>query len=164
MLKYRIANVDDAENLMEFFNNLDRDSDFMLLSEGERNTDLENQKNILSKIGSSFSMILCTNKNDIIGFSVISRGIYKKNKHIASLIIGVRKDYRNQGIGKSLISNSVTWCKDNNVSQLELTVAVENKNAISCYLSSGFNFSGVRHKSLFIIDKYVDEYYMSMSI
>lgn len=164
MLKYRVASVDDAENLIEFFTNLDRDSDFMLLSEGERNIDLENQKRILSKIGLNFTMILCVSQNDIIGFAVVTRAVYVRNKHVANLVIGVKKDYRNQGIGKSLISHSVMWCKQNKVYQLELTVAVANKNAISCYLSSGFSFSGVRKKSLLIIDEYIDEYYMSMSI
>ncbi len=164
MLKYRIATVDDAENLINFFRDLDRDSDFMLLSEGERSNDLENQKNIFSKIGLSSTMILCLDESDVTGCIVVSRGLYLKNKHLANLVLGVKKNHRNQGIGKSLISHALKWCRENKISQLELTVAVENKSAIACYLSSGFFFSGIRKKSLMIKKHYMDEYYMSRSI
>lgn len=164
MLSYRFATPEDAKNLLSFFKALDKESDFMLLSEGERNDSVEHQENILSKSGENLMMLLALDDDEIVGFVVVSRGLYIRNKHLASLVPGVKKTHRNRGIGKQLIFQALEWCKRNGVTQVELTVAVENKPAISCYLSAGFVFSGVRKRSLKINEVFIDEYYMSRGV
>ncbi|HAP15087.1 MAG TPA: N-acetyltransferase, partial [Lactococcus sp.] len=53
------------------------------------------------------------------------------------------------------------WAQNTGVSRLELTVAVNNAAAISCYKTNGFIIEGVRSQSLKINDALVDEFYMA---
>ena len=71
------------------------------------------------------------------------------------------KDYRRQGIASRLFVALEEWARKEEVSRLELTVAMNNSAAISCYKTNGFVIEGVRSQSLKINDELVDEFYMA---
>ena len=52
--------------------------------------------------------------------------------------------YRAQGIGKKLLKNALDILRDENFGQVELTVAAENKVAVSLYESFGFKVKETR--------------------
>lgn len=163
-IHFRNVTLDDAANLLAFFNELDLTADYMLLEPNERKTTLAQQKEIIAGLGKTREMIIALSNNHIVGFIVISKGIFIRNAHLGSIVVGVKQNFRNKGVAKSLISQAIDWCKNNQISQLELTVAVSNLPAIKCYLSVGFVISGVRERALKIKGYYIDEYYMTKAI
>ncbi|MBS9437958.1 GNAT family N-acetyltransferase [Photorhabdus noenieputensis] len=161
---FREVNVEDANNLIVFFNDLDNTSEFMLLEPEERKTSVEEQTNIIKGFGKDRQMLICEDSKNIVGFIVISRGVFNRNRHLGSIVLGVKKEYRNKGIARTLLNKAQDWSRKNGISRLELTVAIKNTLAIKLYLSSGFIFSGIRTSSLFINGELIDEYYMTKGI
>ncbi|WP_217471414.1 GNAT family N-acetyltransferase [Photorhabdus akhurstii] len=97
-------------------------------------------------------------------FENLFRGVCNRNRHLGSIVLGVKKEYRNKGIARNLLDKAQDWSRKNGISRLELTVAIKNTLAIKRYLSSGFIFSGIRTGSLFINGELIDEYYMNKEI
>ncbi|WP_413724252.1 N-acetyltransferase family protein [Sodalis sp. RH16] len=160
----REVNLDDAQNLLNFFKELDNTSEFMLIEPDERKTDKSEQQEIIKNFGKDRQMLICLNTNDIVGFTVISKGIFNRNRHLGSIVLGVKKEYRNKGIAKKLFNEAEIWSRKNGITRLELTVVVKNTSAIMLYLSLGFVITGHRKASLLIQGEMVDEYYMTKKI
>jgi ribosomal-protein-alanine N-acetyltransferase len=58
--------------------------------------------------------------------------------------LAVLEDYRNMGIGKSLLLKLIDFCKDKNLAFLSLEVRQSNKSAIKLYESNNFILEGKR--------------------
>ena len=58
--------------------------------------------------------------------------------------IAVFGEYRNQGIGRSLLKKAVDGAKSRNCEFITLEVRESNESAISLYKSEGFEVAGVR--------------------
>lgn len=58
--------------------------------------------------------------------------------------IAVKKEYRNQGLGKTLLSALIARAKLHGLSRMTLEVGVNNAAAIGLYQSFGFKPEGVR--------------------
>jgi ribosomal protein S18 acetylase RimI-like enzyme len=97
----------------------------------------------------------------ILGVLTLQRGVYKKNRHTATLGIAVMNGYRHQGIGSGLIKEALHWAEQNGIKKVNLEVFSTNENAIEAYRKIGFVEEGAR-KSQFIIDgKCVDDILMT---
>ncbi|MEO9310270.1 MAG: GNAT family N-acetyltransferase [Nitrososphaera sp.] len=55
--------------------------------------------------------------------------------------LGVKEEYRNQGIGKSLMRKAIKFSKDRRASTVEFLVKKENKAAIKFYKDLGFEIT-----------------------
>ncbi|MCL6091117.1 MAG: GNAT family N-acetyltransferase [Candidatus Thermoplasmatota archaeon] len=105
--------------------------------------------------------VICEKEGEIVGVLTIQRGMYKKNRHSANLGIAIKEGHRRRGIGSSLITRGIDWCRDNGVKKLNLEVFSSNKSAIALYQKIGFVEEGTR-KNQFIIDgQYVDDVFMT---
>lgn len=60
------------------------------------------------------------------------------------LVLGVHPNNQRQGIGKLLLQQCISHCKQINVSALTLEVRKSNQQAINFYLKNGFEQQGVR--------------------
>ncbi|SIE69910.1 O-sialoglycoprotein endopeptidase [Mycobacteroides abscessus subsp. abscessus] len=79
-------------------------------------------------------------------------------RHSAALVIGIKKDFRGQGIGYSLFQKLDSWAKEASLYRLELSVVSENENALALYKKAGFEVEGVKKNSLLIDGNYHDEF------
>ncbi|WP_039878680.1 hypothetical protein [Photorhabdus temperata] len=84
---FREVNVKDAKNLIVFFNDLDNTSEFMLLEPEERKTSVEEQTDIIKGFGKDRQMLICEDSKKIVGFIVISRGMFNRNRHLVLLFL-----------------------------------------------------------------------------
>jgi ribosomal protein S18 acetylase RimI-like enzyme len=65
------------------------------------------------------------------------------------------------GIGGKMMEECLKWCKDNNVTQVELDVVKNNERALKMYQNFGFEIVGTVPNALRYNDgTYVDEYIM----
>jgi len=85
-----------------------------------------------------------------------------KTKHIATIFgVYVKKEYRNQSIGKKLIESVLNIIQENkNVSKIKLTVSPEQIAAVKLYEKYGFAVVGRLKKELKVDGKFYDELIM----
>ena len=63
---------------------------------------------------------------------------YRKSKYIEIENIGVKTQYRSQGVGKKLMDAAIKWAKKVKASKLYVSAYWGNKKAINFYKKNGF--------------------------
>jgi len=80
---------------------------------------------------------------EIIGVCEIIKSLREENTAFIHSFY-IEKKYRNKGIGKKLMQNTIDALKDDNIKTIELTVDPANKSAINLYSKCGFKRIGLR--------------------
>ena len=161
-MEIREACTEDAEELLKLFQCLDAETEFMLFESNERTTTIGEQRNILSSFSNDTSktMIVAQEKN-IVGFCVLINGQRYRTKHMASLVMGVKKTEWGKNIASGLMEFALSKANDNGTKRIELTVLKSNESAINLYRKYGFSIEGERVSSISLKGKMVNEYYMA---
>ena len=102
---------------------------------------------------SSSHYIVAKLNNEIVGFCGIK--IVLDSADIMNIV--VKKDFRNLGIGTTLLNGIITLCLSLNLSSITLEVRKDNEYAISLYKNFGFETLGVRKKYYNGIDGFIME-------
>ena len=161
-MKIRRCEINDADNMLKMLLELDKETEYMLFEADERPNDINRVKAMINQLINGDNLLLIATEDDnIIGFLSAQRGIIRKIKHTAYIVVGIREKFRGKGIGKKLFCELDLWAKENNISRLELTVMCPNSMAKQLYEKNGFEVEGTKRNSIFMNGKYIDEYYMS---
>lgn len=161
-MKIRRCEINDADNMLKMLLELDKETEYMLFEADERPNDINRVKAMINQsINGDNLLLIATEDDNIIGFLSAQRGIIRKIKHAAYIVVGIREKFRGKGIGKKLFCELDLWAKENNISRLELTVMCPNSMAKQLYEKNGFEVEGTKRNSIFMNGKYIDEYYMS---
>ena len=91
--------------------------------------------------------------NEIVGFGGIK--VVLDSADIMNIV--VKKNFRNLGIGTSILNEIIALCLSLNLSSITLEVRKDNKYAISLYKNFGFETLGVRKKYYNGIDGFIME-------
>lgn len=163
MVLIREICVDDAESYLKLKHKLDAETKFMLLEPGERTTSLEDQKKQIAEMLTNSNQMTFVAENDglLVGYLSAQGGLYKRNKHNAYIVVGILQEYAGQGIGTSLFDVTEHWAREHAIHRLELTVMKHNEAGLRLYKKRGFEIEGELVHSLFIDDKYIDQYTMA---
>ena len=162
-MKIRRCEINDADNMLKMLLELDKETEYMLFEADERPNDINRVKAMINQsINGDNLLLIATEDDNIIGFLSAQRGIIRKIKHTAYIVVGIREKFRGKGIGKKLFCELDLWAKENNISRLELTVMCPNSMAKQLYEKNGFEVEGTKRNSIFMNGKYLDEYYMSI--
>lgn len=159
----REIELEDAEQFLRLNHELDQETQFMMLEPGERKTTIESQQKQIERIQASYNktIFVAENEDKLVGYIAAVGGSYKRNRHCASLVVGVLQAYSGQGVGSQLFQALYDWAPRHRIHRLELTVLVSNHAASVLYHRMGFEIEGFRQKSLRIEGKFVDEYFMA---
>ena len=161
-MKIRRCEINDADNMLKMLLELDKETEYMLFEADERPNDINRVKAMINQsINGDNLLLIATEDDNIIGFLSAQRGIIRKIKHTAYIVVGIREKFRGKGIRKKLFCELDLWAKENNISRLELTVMCPNSMAKQLYEKNGFEVEGTKRNSIFMNGKYIDEYYMS---
>jgi RimJ/RimL family protein N-acetyltransferase len=160
----RIAQDSDAEGLLELRKAVFEETSFMLWEAGEYKATVLDEKNRISRVNSQSNSrcFVAQEGADLIGFLNANGGQVNRQKHAATLAMGVRKSHWRRGVGSTLLLAAIAWSKEVALRRLELTVYTTNTTALKLYEQVGFKIEGVRRSSLFVENCYVDEYLMSV--
>jgi RimJ/RimL family protein N-acetyltransferase len=135
----------------------------MMLEPGERTITIEEQtqriKNVLSQ--DNQMIFVAEQETQLVGFLSAYGGNYHRNRHCAYIVTGIRQSFAGQGIGTQLFERLEEWAIERQLHRLELTVMAHNERAIHLYQKMGFKTEGVKEDSLWVNDRYVDEFYMA---
>lgn len=135
----------DAEAVLDNFNKVHAETDFLLSYPDEKGFSAEEEAEFLAnKETSSSEAELCSIiDGKIAGLAGISSiGSREKIRHRAEFGISVEKEFWGLGIGRALTEACIKCAKDAGYRQLELEVVAENSSAIALYESLGFREYG----------------------
>ena len=146
----------DYLELRNFINSLVRENTYILKN---RPIDKEGELNYVRRCLEEIKRkervhLVAVYKNKIVGAAEIRRKRFKE-KHVGVLGISVRKNYRNEGIGKALMSEVIKRSKKLGVKLVILDVFKVNKPAIALYRKLGFKKYAELPKALKHKGKYV---------
>ena len=158
----RQAELNDAEALLRYAEELFKDDKFLLTTRQEIAEDLtvEKQKERIEKYLNKSGMIMLIAEVDgvIAGASDVDNGSKKRRQHVGRVSMSVLKDYRNIGCGTALLQSIIQWAREDElIEKLSLEVFASNANAIGLYKKLGFCEQGRAPKELKTNeDEYVD--------
>ena len=163
MVRIRPIASSDAEAFLSLCLALDSDTRTMMLEPGERSISVDDQHRRIADLrtGTQHETLVADLEGRLVGFIEIEAGSYRRNRHSASLALGVLRESRGQGIGGQLLSAAEGWARAHGLHRLELTVMVHNEPALRLYRSHGFCIEGTRADSLRVDGVFVDEFAMS---
>ena len=158
----RRAKLEDANNLLSMLSALDKETKYMLLEPDERDNDVSRVQGMIQEsINGSNLLLVAEEENNIVGFLSAERGMLKRIKHTAYIVVGIRGVHRGKGIGTNFFSELDLWAKENLITRLELTVMCPNIVAKHLYENNGFQVEGIKKRSMLVDGEYVDEFYMA---
>lgn len=159
----RVARPADAAALMALKQHLDRETSFMLLEMGERDTSVHTLARHLGRTAQSANsvVILAEVGGDLVGYIELTGGTYRRSRATAHLVIGVLAKASGKGIGTGLMTQALDWASVHGLHRLELSVMAHNDRAIALYERMGFSVEGRRSECLLIDGQFVDELCMA---
>lgn len=166
-ITYRNPVVEDAENIVSFYNYVGGETSYLSFEKDEYPLDVEAQKESIRSLegNQNNTMLLAMDGEEIVGIATISSSHKIKSRHEGELGIVVAKKYQGQGIGSTLIQMLIDWCKGNGVTtRIRLDTRADNVKAASLYMKFGFVVEGLCKNQTLLNGKYYDLYIMGMMI
>ena len=160
-MNYRKLSTDDAEPFWELMDRLDHETKYMLYEPGERPRNIPQVEALIRDSAKHDFLLAAETDNRLVGYISAQRGRLNRIAHSAYIVVGILAEHRGRGIGTEFFRRLDAWAEQENVTRLELTVICENEAAIRLYTKSGFRTEGVKHNSVCLDGRYLDEYYMA---
>src|SRR5262245_627161 len=162
-VEIRVATSSDAAALLALKRTLDHETSFMLLEPDERKTAvaeaIEELRAIVARANSV--VLVAVADGEPVGYIQATGGAFRRNRHTAHVVIGVRRSHTSEGIGGRLLGELARWARSAGVLRLELTVMTSNERAVRLYRKLGYRVEGTRRAALLVEGELVDEFWMA---
>ncbi|WP_371809581.1 N-acetyltransferase family protein [Halobacillus sp. Marseille-Q1614] len=101
----------DAPAFLQLINKVEKESEYMLMEPGERDSNIEEEKEKIKKITSMPNSTIMVAELDgkLKGYIIAIGGQAIRNKHSVYLAAGVDQGYRGQGMGTKLFKAIEKW-------------------------------------------------------
>lgn len=163
-ISLRTGNINDAEAVLELEKEVLLENEFMISVIEEFEETSEQLRSWIQKIleNEREQLIVAEISGEVVGLIVFRSKNTKRLSHTGSFTAMIKKEYRNQGIGKLLIKELLNWAEQNPlIEKVSLGVLSTNQRAIELYKSMGFVEEGRKIKEVkFSKDLYVDDILM----
>ena len=164
----REAEPGDAQQMIDFAQRLSEETDIdIALVPGEFTLTVEQEERIILDYAASenSAFFVAETNGEIVGLLNCLGGKRDARRHVTSLGISVRRDWRNRGVGSSLMKHAIDWARTTGtVRRIELSVFERNQAALHLYEKHGFVVEGHRVRSVFRNGEYIDDLIMSKSL
>ncbi|MDM5318093.1 GNAT family N-acetyltransferase [Fictibacillus sp. b24] len=153
----RKATSDDAQNMIDFYNVVGGESDYLSFGANEFKRELKDYKDYITATSQEPNsiMLLATIDSKIIGIATINSSQKERTKHVGTLGIVVSKKYTGMGLGTALMNEFVMWARQNGITKkISLVTNENNTKAIDLYKKLGFEKEGLLKKDNFIRGTY----------
>ena len=158
-MQIRKIDQSEAKTFFDCMKGIDQETKFMMFEPDERQFDENLITSYLTNKDDLF--VGAFNEHEIVGFLAAKRGNFRRIRHSAYIVIGIRQAFQRQGIGSKLFDKLDEWARKNQVKRLELTVETQNTPAINLYKKQGFISEGIKKKTTLVDGEFVDEYMMA---
>ncbi|HEX5063895.1 MAG TPA: GNAT family N-acetyltransferase [Kofleriaceae bacterium] len=134
------------------------------LAADEITTTLEQEKALLADIADSERaiMLIAQAEGQLVGeLSLKSISPRRAVRHVATLGMSVKQDWRSKGVGRALMSAVLEWAPTAGIKRIELYVYCRNAPALALYERFGFVVEGRRKAFIREGDEYLDDFVMA---
>ncbi len=141
----RACCVEDARDLLKLKLDYLRNTTTIPLENNEYVEDVTLEFELIKEyINSPNSILLVAEyENSLIGNIDLTGSKRKKMFHTGMIGMGIKDDWRNQGLGKILIEAVINWAKnDSPITLIWLDVYSSNELGVNLYKNTGFKISG----------------------
>lgn len=101
-------------------------------------------------------------EDQVVGFCDIIPNTAKGFTHVGRLGMGVRSQWRRQGIGRGILDACLTLARNAGIEKVELEVYSDNIAALRLYESIGFRQEGLKVRGRKLEDRYQDVKLMAL--
>ena len=159
MLTHKLATTNDIEPVFQLY--MDPASNPYLTYDL---MDLESFRKIFNEIIPTRTLYVVEREGEIVG---TYRLIQKAHRQRHTWYLGgfaINNKLKGQGIGTKVLEDIKKFAPGEGIRRIELTVDINNENAIALYKKVGFEIEGVVRKSYItsISDEFLDEYLMGL--
>ena len=164
----RKPTIEDALGIINIISTADTETKFLTRNPNEFNVTEEQEKEFIRNIleDDDQDWFVAEYEGQVVG--QCSVGLIKRTercRHRAEVTFVILKKYCGMGIGGKLMQQCINWCKDRNVTQIELSVVADNKQAINMYENFGFKTTGTVPKAMRYDDgTFADELFMILEL
>ena len=163
----RNAQKSDATAIVDFYNSISGETDFLSFGEGEFNRSNKDQEEIIEKFNEQDNGVCLITEmdNNIMGVITFSGESRPRIKHTGEFGIGIAKPYWGLGLGRIMIEALIEWAKESKVvRKIDLRTRTDNAKAIGLYESLGFIMEGKITRDCLVNNTFYDSYIMGLQI
>jgi RimJ/RimL family protein N-acetyltransferase len=113
-------------------------------------------------IANSLPQVMAVADDQVVGFCDILPNPAKGFTHVGRLGMGVRCEWRQQGIGRRLLAACLPLARNAGIEKVELEVFADNIGAMRLYQSFGFTGEGARIRGRKLEGRYQDVKLMAL--
>jgi RimJ/RimL family protein N-acetyltransferase len=156
----------DAEKIVSFLNQVGGESDNLSYGENECWQTVDAQRSMLEgAVTEGLELVLKAEVDgSITGLLTFFRDSRPRLLHIADLAMAVSASYWNKGLGTHLLTQAISWAKENGIRKINLKVKEENAPAIAIYQKLGFRVEGASTRGVFINGQFYSDVMMGLEI
>ncbi|MGL5641403.1 MAG: GNAT family N-acetyltransferase [Paraclostridium sp.] len=163
----RVPRKEDAQNMINYLNQIGGESDFLTFGENQFSVSLEAEEAWIESYRNSENslLIVTTIEDEIVSISSIPSNKKERTRHNGVLGISILKKYWGEGLGSGLLDFLISWAKSNSITKrIELLVREDNHRAIKLYEKFGFEKEGIHKGDLYVKGVYYNTIIMALYI
>lgn len=163
----REAKKEDAQAMIDFYNYIGGETDFLSFGKNDFYFNLEEYESYIKSTNDEENSIIliATIDNEIISIASIKSNQKSRSKHVGTLGIGVCKQCFGLGLGTKLINDLIDWAKLNGITKkISLATREDNHKAIQLYKRLGFEEEGILRQDNYINGLYYNTVTMGLII
>jgi ribosomal protein S18 acetylase RimI-like enzyme len=150
----------DTESFCDGINGIAKEKWYVATVEG---FSLEQTRTFLKKIvENSLPQVVAVSEKIVVGWCDIIPRKTTGFMHIGTLGMGVRREWRRQGIGHRLLEACVPLARRAGVEKVELEVYSDNEGAVRLYERFGFKHEGLKVRGRKLEGRYQDILLMAL--
>lgn len=150
----RSANESDAKELSDLRVQIDGETDNLDREKGEAFIDTIGFKRIIKEDAENPRnlFLVAVVHERIVGFSRCEGNSLNRFSHKVEFGVCVLKEFWGHSIGKTLLSESISWADSNGIKKIALNVTETNEKAIKLYKELDFKIEGVLQNDKILAD------------
>ncbi len=113
-------------------------------------------------VDGSLPQVMAVLEDEVVGFCDILPNPAKGFTHVGRLGMGVRFEWRRQGIGRRMLDACLSLARKAGIEKVELEVFSDNVGAIRLYDSFGFSQEGLKVRGRKLENQYQDVKLMAL--
>jgi ribosomal protein S18 acetylase RimI-like enzyme len=156
----RPARQTDAESFNAGIKNVAAEKWFLATVDG---FSLEQTRDFLQRaIEKSLPVLVAVDGDEVVGWCDITPSTMNGFTHVGRLGMGVRREWRGQGLGRGLLQDCLSYARRAGIEKVELEVYADNQAAVRLYESFGFVREGLKARARKFEGRYQDAVLMAL--
>lgn len=154
----REAIPNDAKNLLDYLQQVNDESDFLVLEDLDLTVASYSELLEYSYASKRHLMLLALMDDKIVGMVNVNGSPEERRTHTAEIGISVAKKMWHQGLASALMEEMQAWWEEEStLTRLELYVVAKNFPALNLYLKNDFKIEGRMSQGIEMTDGSFDD-------